>query len=110
MGSSALTMRVLLVSLLACLATLATLAPLATAGPAPPLLWDLEDWADDLHYDLTHPDSGGPLGFGILGTTTPRTGLIQGVIDLLFPTTTTTPTTEAPTTKCGGLLGLGLAC
>ena len=94
-------MKVLLVLLLACLATL------ATAGPAPHLLWDLEDWADDLHYDLTHADSGGPLGFGILGTTTPRTGLIQGVIDLLFPTTTTTTTT---TTKCGGLLGLGLAC
>jgi len=83
---------------------------LASAGPAPHLLWDLGDWADHLHYNLTHADNGGPLGFGVLGTTTPHTGLIQGVMNLLFPTTTSTTTTEAPTTKCGGLLGLGLAC
>merc|ERR1712107_315968 len=45
-----------------------------------------------------------------LGTTPPpQPGLLESLLGLVFPTTTTT--TEAPTTtRCGGVLGLGLAC
>ena len=79
--------------------------------PAPhaPIWWNVEDWADDLHYNLTHMNAGGPLGFGILGTTPPpQPGLLEGLLGLIFPTTTTT--TAPTTTKCSGLIGLGLAC
>merc|ERR1712130_745193 len=74
------------------------------------LWWNVEDWADDLHYNLTHMDAGGPLGFGILGTTPPpQPGLLAGLLGLIFPTTTTT-TAPTTTTKCSGVIGLGLAC
>ena len=78
--------------------------------PAPHIWWNVEDWADDLHYNLTHMDAGGPLGFGILGTTPlPQHGLLAGLLGLIFPTTSTT-TAPTTTTKCSGVIGLGLAC
>merc|ERR1711864_34679 len=79
------------------------------AGPAPGLLWDLEDWLDDIHYNATH-NNGGLFGPGLfVEPTKAPSGLLNGLLNLFFPTTTTTaaPTT---TTKCGGLIGLGLAC
>merc|ERR1711962_1690070 len=86
-----------------CLLLLPALFALATPAPGGPIwwnvedmMWNAEDWAYDLSYNLTHMNAGGPFGLGILG--------------LVFPTTTTTTTTEAPTTtRCGGVLGLGLA-
>ena len=87
--------------------------PAALSSPAPHLLWDLDDWA----YDLAHPapdTSGGLLGLGLLGgqdtTASPPPGLLQGVWGLFFPSAETATTTAAPTTKCGGLIGLGIAC
>ena len=85
--------------------------PAALSSPAPHLLWDLDDWA----YDLAHPapdTSGGLLGLGLLGgqetTAAPPPGLLQGVWGIFFPSADTT--TAVPTTKCGGLIGLGIAC
>merc|ERR1712032_1106962 len=73
------------------------------------MIWNAEDWTYDLTYNLTHMIAGGPLGFGVLGTTPPpQPGLLEGLLGLIFPTTTTT---AAPTTtKCAGVIGLGLAC
>merc|ERR1712013_252373 len=106
-----LTMRFLL--LLPALFALATPAP---GGPiwwnVEDMMWNAEDWTYDLSYNLTHMNAGGPFGFGVLGTTPPpQPGLLESLLSLVFPTTTTTTTTEAPTTtRCGGVLGLGLAC
>ena len=92
-----------------CLLLLPALFVLSMAAPSGPIWWNVEDWADDLSYNLTHMNAGGPLGFGILGTTPPpRPGLLEGLLGLIFPTTTTT--TAPTTTKCSGVIGLGLAC
>ena len=102
-----------------CLLLLPALFALATPAPGGPIwwnvedmMWNAEDWAYDLSYNLTHMNAGGPFGFGVLGTTPPpQPGLLESLLGLVFPTTTTTTTTEAPTTtRCGGVLGLGLAC
>ena len=103
-----LTMQYLL--LLSALFVLSTPAP---RGPiwwnVEDMIWNAEDWTYDLTYNLTHMNAGGPLGFGVLGTTPPpQPGLLEGLLGLIFPTTTTT---AAPTTtKCAGVIGLGLAC
>merc|ERR1712002_131191 len=76
-------------------------------------LWDLEDWVDDLHYNATHNGGGGLFGLGIFGGTTTTQapgGLIHGLWNAIFPSPTTTPAPTTTTTKCGGLIGLGLAC
>ena len=92
-----------------CLLILPALFVLSMPAPHAPIWWNVEDWADDLHYNLTHMNAGGPLGFGILGTTPPpQPGLLEGLLGLIFPTTTTT--TAPTTTKCSGVIGLGLAC
>ena len=52
-----------------CLLILPALFVLSMSAPHPPIWWNVEDWADDLHYNLTHMNAGGPLGFGILGST-----------------------------------------
>ena len=98
-----------------CLLLLPALFVLSTPAPHGPIwwnvedvMWNAEDWAYDLSYNLTH--AGGPLGFGILGTTPPpQPGLLEGLLGLIFPTTTTT-TAPTTTTKCSGVIGLGLAC
>ena len=92
-----------------CLLLLPALFVLSMPAPSGHIWWNVEDWADDLSYNLTHMNAGGPLGFGILGTTPPpRPGLLEGLLGLIFPTTTTT--TAPTTTKCSGVIGLGLAC
>ena len=100
-----------------CLLILPALFVISMPAPRGPIwwnvedmMWNAEDWTYDLSYNLTHMNAGGPFGFGILGTTPPpQPGLLEGLLGLIFPTTTTT--TAAPTTtKCSGVIGLGLAC
>ena len=104
-----------------CLLLLPALFVIATPAPGGPIwwnvedmMWNAEDWAYDLSYNLTHMNAGGPFGFGVLGTTPPpQPGLLESLLGLVFPTTTTTTTTTSEaqtTTRCGGVLGLGLAC
>merc|ERR1712211_227660 len=81
-----------------CLLLLPVLFAVATPAPGGPIwwnvedmMWNAEDWAYDLSYNLTHMNAGGPFGFGVLGTTPPpQPGLLESLLGLVFPTTTTT--------------------
>ena len=100
-----------------CVLLISTFFVLSMPAPRGPIwwnvedmMWNAEDWAYDVSYNLTHMNAGGPLGFGVLATTAPpQPGLFEGLLGLIFPTTAST--TAAPTTtKCTGVIGLGLAC
>ena len=61
-----------------CLLLISTFFVLSMPAPRGPIwwnvedmMWNAEDWAYDVSYNLTHMNAGGPLGFGILGTTAP---------------------------------------